>query len=211
MLVSYSHKFIFIHTYKVAGTSVREALSSYAHKPPLISKLLKKLNIKFHWANDKFKIFPHHATAYEVKQLMNKEVFDSFFKFGFVRNPWDWQVSLYHFMKDNPDHFQNKIIRSLKSFEEYIDWRIKRDKHLQKDFFTDKDGRLIVDFIGKYERLLEDFNYVCNVSGITSHLPHLNISYHKDFKIYYNSSTIKKVAEHFHQDIELFGYNYENK
>ena len=87
-----------------------------------------------------------------------------------------WQLSLFFYMLEKKDHFQHHLIKSLSSFDEYIEWRISEDKHLQKDFVTHTDGSLIVGFIGKYEKLENDFVHVCNQIGIRANLTHLNKS-----------------------------------
>jgi len=81
-----------------------------------------------------FERYNRHIKAAEIKNNISTKIWNNFFKFGFVRNPWGWQVSLYHYMLENKDHFQHKIIKN-KNFNEYIYWRIKQDLHLQKDFF----------------------------------------------------------------------------
>ena len=211
MLISYSHKFIFIHIYKVAGTSVRTALDPYAKKPCFLGKVLRKLNITIPFAMEKLAVFPHHAKAIEAKRILKDEVYNTFFKFAFVRNPWDWQVSLYHFMLKDPQNSQHNLICSFKDFDEYLDWRVNEDKQFQKDFVTDNSGKIIVDFVGKLEHLVEDFGPLCKLLGIDAHLPHDNKSYHRDYKSYYNPNTIKIVEDHFREDIELFGYTFDNK
>lgn len=151
MLISFSRQFIFIHIYKVAGTSVREALSPYAWKPRqlLVNRLARKISSRIRLPFDRCRrALPYHATAWEGQQHYSARTYDRFFKFAFVRNPWDWQVSLYHFMRQCEDHKQYEMTRTMSGFEEYLYWRIREDKTLQKEFVTDDEGNLIVDFIG---------------------------------------------------------------
>ena len=202
MLISYSHRFIFIHVYKVAGVSIRDALRTYTTQRPWYQPLMKKIGRP---SPDNFLA---HATANEIKHRLPKHIYNNFFKFAFVRNPWDWQVSLFVYMLEKKDHFQHDLIKSMLSFDEYIEWRISKDKHLQKDFVTDTDGSLIVDFIGKYETLDNDFVRVCNEIGIKANLPHLNKSSRVHYKEYYNEKTINLVYEAFKEDIEFFNYSF---
>jgi hypothetical protein len=207
MIISHSKKFIFVHNYKVAGTSVQGALKKYGNQSFLRSGIPDMIMLTLGKYPKIFSSqFDGHITAVELKQKLPKEVFDNYYKFGFVRNPWDWQVSLYTFMLGLESHHQHQLVKSLKDFDEYIEWRVDKDLHLQKDFFYESDTCL-VDFIGKMESLNDDFGVVLNKIGVESTLPHLNKS-RKDggFMKYYSQKSIDIVSEAFRADIELFGY-----
>jgi hypothetical protein len=73
---------------------------------------------------------------------------------------------------------------------------------------VDDNGELLMDFVGRYENLQDDFNSLRAKLGITQTLPHLNKSNHRDYRSYYNDHTQQLVAEHFKADIELFGYSF---
>lgn len=141
MIISHQKKIIFIHNYKVAGTSLRKSLSHFNNKNFRSSKRIDKLKFilglypKIYTSE-----FPRHIKAIELKKQLPAKVFNNYFKFGFVRNPWDWQVSLYTYMLKKEDHHQHDLIKSMKNFGEYIDWRVHNDLHLQKDFFYE-DGK----------------------------------------------------------------------
>lgn len=220
MLISYKYKFIFIHNYKVAGSSISLALKDFALQNPTtnntLNTLIEQQSILGYFLNkiaNKRSIFPSfnsHDKAFEIKQKLPRNIWNDFFKFGFVRNPWDWQVSLYHFMLQDKNHFQHRLIKKMKSFEEYIEWRVNEDKHLQKEFFTDEKDNLIVDYIGKLEYLGRDFHDVCKKIHIPPKikLPHINKSKHKSYRGYYNDYTRELIAKHFKEDIELFNYKF---
>ncbi|RMF91729.1 MAG: sulfotransferase, partial [Nitrospinota bacterium] len=144
----------------------------------------------------------------ELREMLSPPVYDRFFSFAFVRNPWDWQVSLYFYMLKTRDHFQHRLIHSMQGFEEYIRWRVREDRHLQKDFVTDEAGNLLVDFVGKYENLEQDFAQVCARIGIQAALPHLNQSGHRNYREYYNERTRNLVYDAFKEDIEFFHYTF---
>ncbi len=208
MLISHSKKFIFIHNYKVAGTSVRKALDKYADRSFLRSSITSKFNVLLgkypNIYSDKYGV---HPTSIEVQSFLPTNIFDSYYKLGFVRNPWDWEVSLYIYMLKKTTHPQHELIKKMKSFEEYIDWRINEDLHFQKEFFYDVEGKRLVDFIGKFEDLNEDFDKICVKLNITDiKLPHVNKSQTKKYLKYYTPSTIDLVFEALKPDIELFGY-----
>src|SRR5262249_7513372 len=80
---------------------------------------------------------------------------------------------------------------------------------LQSEMLTDDQGRLLVDYIGHYERLDEDFAEVAAKVGIADRLPHLNRSQHKDYRTYYSDRTRELVETYFRADVELFGYSFD--
>ncbi len=206
MIISHSHKFIFIHNYKVAGSSVRAALSKFAYLKSTKNLVLSTLGIRPKiFCSD----FPDHVKSVDIKKRM-PQLFLSYFTFGFVRNPWDWQVSLYHFAKQTPHHFQHKFISKM-NFEEYIDWRINQDLKFQKDFFSNGQGEIIVNYIGKFENLQNDFNQISNKIGIPHFsLPKKNSSVRSSYKEYYTSTTKEYIASAFEPDIKLFGYSFDS-
>jgi len=202
MLLSLQHRFIFIHIYKTAGTSVTHALRPYAREPLRI-RLLELAGLR----KPPLRGVPDHIGARELRKVVPREIFDTFYKFAFVRNPWDWQVSLFHYMRELRRHPQHEIVRAM-SFEDYIHWRVTSDKHLQKDFIATDDGRLLVDFVGRFEALERDAATIFKRLGIHAALPHRNRSQHADYRSYYNEDTRALIAEHFRDDIEMFGYSF---
>lgn len=209
MRISYSHRFIFIHVFKTAGVSIKNVLNPYAlYIPrPIIFRALKTIGITMPF-DYKYKTFSPHVDALELRRELPERIFNSFYKFAFVRNPWDLQVSLYFFMKQDTDHYQHELINSMKNFDEYIEWRVSNTNKLQKNFITDTEGNLLIDFVGRFENLQEDFNKVCNRLKIDAQLPHENKSKHKDYRTHYNDKTREMISNAFNEDIELFGYSF---
>jgi hypothetical protein len=97
----------------------------------------------------------------------------------------------------------------MSGFEGYIEWRVANDVHFQKDFVTDESGNLIVDFIGRFENLTEDFARVCRRIGISAQLPHRNKSGRGDYRGQYSDRTAQMIADAFRDDIEFFGYDFD--
>jgi hypothetical protein len=213
MELSYSHRFIFIHVYRVGGQSIAAALRPYAHIPgrrvarvPLLKKLGRRQINRLREHNH------GHIKAKDLEPQLPAETFDSFFKFAFVRNPWDWHVSIYHYVLQRPDHPDHDFYRSLGGFEDYLDWRIHRaGAELQTEFVLSDDGELAVDFVGRYESFGQDFAAVCERVGIPYALPHRNRSEHRDFREYYTPETKALVAEAYRDDIEFFGYEFDRQ
>jgi hypothetical protein len=200
MLLSIRHKFAFIHIYKTAGTSIAAALRPYAHGP--VRTLLHRTGL----LQPRIPKLPNHATAQQVARALPAH-YRQLFTFAFVRNPWDWQVSLYEYMRQTPVHHQHSLAVRM-NFEEYIDWRVTCDKHLQLEFINDASGEQMVDFIGRFENLRGDFREICTRLAIAAPLPHLNRSSRRDYRAYYNVKTRAQIQKHFAADIEFFGYSF---
>ncbi|TAN46929.1 MAG: sulfotransferase [Methylococcaceae bacterium] len=218
MLISYSHRFIFFHTGKTGGMSMREILQGYAQDPEKF-KIKRPPPLVDDKPNPMFNVWQTlllHAKAGDAQQELPGAVFDEFFKFAFVRNPWDLQVSMYHFILREPTSSTHQQVAACGSFDAYLEWVVntaqpypKGITKLQQDMLTDADGRLLVDFVGRYETLHQDFERIRQKLDIDAVLPHLNRSQHRDYRSYYTPYTQKLVAEHFHRDIELFGYTFD--
>lgn len=212
-MYSEKYNFIFMHVPKAAGNSIIKALHSYTaakchSENPYLVEFMSKKNI----------LFPNHAPACTVKEAFGEEKFKKAFKFAFVRNPWDWLVSMYHYNKFNvPDIFK-KLNMELDSYAKqicnsnsFLDW-IDKQKWLgnpQSHMLT-IDNKISIDYIGRVEFITKDFSYLCKKLGIPQlAIERHNISIHDDYRKYYNDSAIKKVEDFFYTDIALFGYKFD--
>ena len=210
LILSLSHRFIFIHTGKTAGTSIQAALRSFAHEPEggRMNRLLNRIGLQ----QDYRKIrFSEHLTADRLRRKLPAQVFDNSFKFAFVRNPWDWLVSLYHYLQETPSHRHHRRVRAASGFEEYVEFEIARNKRSQLEFLVDSRGEFLLDYIGRFENLAEDFAEICEHLQVSVELPHINRSQHEDYRSYYTDATRKRVADHWGEEIRRLSYNFENR
>ena len=178
-----------------------------------------------------------HLTAedYVRYKYMTREQFDSYFKFAFVRNPWDRMVSCYKYlgMPLELEFKQYLTGRYLTKEWKTMYWFTRP----QSEYLYDESGRLMVDFVGRFENLQADFNKVCERIGIAAvELPYANRSETKPVQSSSTLATVKKllspsdravtekprryqdyyddesrdiVAELYKRDIELFGYSFD--
>ena len=104
------------------------------------------------------------------------------------------------------NQFYSNNIES-KSFNEYV-CNIIKSKAVDKqfDFLSGKNNKLIVDFIGRYENLNDDFKKVCDRTGITCLLHHYHKSNHGNYRKYYNQKTKELIAQYYKKDIVYFEY-----
>ncbi|HED6184630.1 TPA: sulfotransferase family 2 domain-containing protein [Campylobacter coli] len=194
------YKCIFIHVPKVAGSSIERAI----------------------YQTDKWLV--GHVKASDYTKF-DKDKFDSYFSFGFVRNPYDRVVSAYHYLKnDSPDpcdikwgrlHINNltfeEFILSLQDEEFKEEILSKNHFSFQYKYLCDKNMNILVNFIGKFEKLDNDFKKILNILRRKDSLVHINKSKHLNYRDYYNSQTYKIIREIYRDDFEIFDYDLEDK
>jgi hypothetical protein len=211
MLISHRRRFIFVHVPKTAGQSVAAAFRPYADHPEeyLVNRLLGSLAFPLNRCLPcKYRKFRKHATARQLRRQLPARVYDRYFKFAFVRNPWDRWVSLYHFMREHPTHHRHKQALRL-TFDEFLEILAPKHKRRQTRFLTDGQGKLIVDYVGRFETLQADFARISSLLNVAPSLAHIHKTNHRDYRSYYNSRTIDLVAQISRDDIELFGYDFD--
>ena len=142
------------------------------------------------------------------------KIFNSFFKFSAVRNPWARAVSLYSRGEGIP--LKDKL-----TFDEFCDNHIYasdtcRQPTLhenQYDWLCDNKGQILVDYIYK----IEDFDNAINIikSQTNNRLILKNIklnqspnSKSKDYRDFYNDKTRKIIEKRFEKDIDYFKYTF---
>lgn len=168
------------------------------------------------------------AAEYVVDGFITQAEFDALYTFTFVRNPWTRILSEYRYR----NYFSHR------SFRDFVLNKLPRPgwndqyRHVmpQYDMLHDADGRLLVDFVGRFESLQDDFDRVCAHLGIEdSALPHRNKSDKKsrdskrrlrnwlysngendleELSGFYDEETRRAVADYYRKDIEAFGYAY---
>jgi Sulfotransferase family len=206
MLISHDKKFLFIHIQKTAGSSMTSLLGETV---PDFAQYLGT----------------HDHAAWAKNQ--SDFVWGDYFKVAFVRNPWDRLVSWYMMIVQNAEHIKasgglnglwSYVLDNSASFEEFvcqctatIDDTDGKKSFLfnQLDYVSDGSGKIIVDFIGRFEALERDAAVVferLGLSGVT--LPHHNVSQRKHYRDYYNDETRDIVAQRYARDIQFFDYEF---
>ena len=208
MLISDSHKFIFLRMRKVASRSMRAILQPLCIPAPegRLQHALSRARLVWDYHNY---VFRAHDSILAAQKRMPPENFTDYFKFAFVRNPWERLVSEYEFILRNPHHGRNKRVKALGNFPAFIQMQVPRKDAYQLNMLCDKKGRLLMDFVGKLEYLDRDWQTVCERIGIAHQaLPRENVSDRKPYQDYYSEASVKLVAKHWAREIELFDYRY---
>lgn len=150
---------------------------------------------------DDIQTIGHHRTARQVKSLV--DCWDDTYTFSTIRNPWDRMVSTYHFKLKRRD---KKVTN--RSFEEWIiDVLQNQDTTTQCDYLAE-DGKIIVDFVARFENLNSDFKKICQEIGANKTLLHENKTEHERYANYYTDTSKNVVANIFKDEVDMFGYKF---
>lgn len=225
-------KCIFVHIPKAAGRSVEMYFMNLlnldreneAHREQVL------LNDNDDPARGTEKLSHLSAAEYVSCGHVSQNDFDRYYKFSFVRNPWSRLVSEYRY----------RNFLSHKSFKDFVMKKLPKpgrdDKYRhvmpQSEMLFDDDGRMLVDFVGKFETLQQDFDKVCEQLGFAdSRLPHINSSDKKSRELrrkarnilhrnkesglrtytdFYDEETREYVSTLYQADITNFNYNFND-
>lgn len=172
-MISHSHKVIFVHVPKVAGQSIEhmflQALGlDWEHRESLLLRKKKSDEV----GPERLA----HLTAEEYVRLgyIDKVLFEDYFKFSFVRNPYQRAFSFYNFLG------YARIISFRTFVKEVLPQKLKEDDFFfrsQYDYLFSKEGKLLVDYVGRLEQIKSDIEKVKDRSGLQGiSLPHANKS-----------------------------------
>jgi hypothetical protein len=165
------------------------------------------------------KHFNRHGVRFDVESAplvhYPPNRYKNYFKFAFVRNPWDRLIScwLNKVVSNNLFHFDDALWQKMQELSNFVDFvagmNIEQcDRHLQAQCtLIDLD---CVDFLGRLESFDDDFQKVCNALGVASaEILHKNSSANrKPYQDYYDNKTRENVAHIYRKDIQIFGYQF---
>lgn len=229
MIISHSHKFIFLKTNKTAGTSIEIALSKFCGPEDIITPISPadeetrrklgypgpqnySLPISSYSVRDvarvlikrKKKNLYNHITAKEVKAYIDDQAWNSYYKFCVERNPWDRCISLYYWRNGlEPRPTISEFISS------DVPLMLKKRGY---EVYT-IDGRVAVDKICRFENLSNELEEVRKQVGIPEklELPRAKSKYRKDklnYRDILGEADKAIIANLFHDEISLLGYEW---
>jgi len=230
-VISDKHKCIHVHIPRTAGSSVEKVLGYDLGKGD-------------HRTIHQYKALSLSDDARKPPDwdhVLNR--YGKYFKFSFVRNPWSKMVSHFIWMmmrrrSSLADHHYTATI----TFKDWLQGLANpgstaaatrasggKDIHTrnQLDWLCDKrwngnkapkDFKIEVDFIGRFENLEEDWNFICQKLNLKTKLPHERPGiqgcadiFSKDYREYYDDETIEIVRQRYEDDIRFFKYKFENE
>lgn len=229
MIISHKYRFIFLKTNKTAGTSIEIALSKFCGTEDIITpispvdeKIRKSLGytgaqnylaplsdygfkdvLRLLAFSRKLRYF-NHISANEVRRYIGEEIWNSYYKFCFERNPWDRVASLYFFVHRTEP--RPAILKFIESGRPLI--LKKRGSGLYTI-----DGKIAVDKVCRYENIADELEQVRNRLGIPEPLvlPRAKSGFRKkklSYRELFDNDSRQRIAELFSDEISRLGYEY---
>ncbi|MCG8568561.1 MAG: sulfotransferase family 2 domain-containing protein [Spirochaetes bacterium] len=227
MIISHKYKFIFIKTFKTAGTSIEVYLSQHCGEGDVFTPIIPYVAphrarnyqgywnplpelLKSHFKNGKtiFKNFflrekyYNHISAKILRSRIPSKIWKSYFKFCIERNPFDRAISHYYMLK-----YRNN---SNLSFGEYI----KQGQFCINLPLYTENKKIIVDKIIRYENLSSELGAVFSILGIpfSGNLGIKAKSEYRDKKKSYkdliNDQQRQILETIFAEELQLHGYQF---
>lgn len=141
---------------------------------------------------------------------VSPDVWASYFKFAFVRNPWERFVSYCAFIHRKEQLFQRDPRATMYAVLEGPEHRGRVWLRPQSEFLLDEENIPMVDFIGRHQSLQADYVTVCSRIGIpATQLGLANASDHGPWKDYYDDELRHRVAVLYKRDIENFDFHFD--
>jgi hypothetical protein len=225
MIISHKHRFIFIKTKKTAGTSIEIALSKYCGEDDVITPLTPEDDRKRrefgHKGPQNYYIpfcrysradwlrffhkrkrvrFRNHTPASYIMTHIDGDLWCSYFKFCFERNPWDKVVSWYYWNNQKEprpsisEFVQSGKANNIRGFENYT-----------------VDSNIVVDRVFLYEDLHQSMEEIAEKLGlpevpVLSHAKGDTRADRRNYREILAPADIDKIGKVYAREIAYFGY-----
>jgi hypothetical protein len=227
-IVSHEHRFVYFIVPKVACSSIKTALTPLFDLDASDEELIREDGREDGIPREVHRFFraPHHSIPKaRLLKGLQKGRYEGYFKFAFVRNPWDRLLSCY-LQKLTPGgqglnryDYGGVELQYGMPFAEFVAavYQIPdevADRHFRSQHITvcGPDDAILADFVGRFENLEADFAHVVRKIGASDlDLPHLLPSPSRgarSYRDFYDDETAGRVAERFRKDAEIFGYSF---
>jgi len=219
MIISSEYKFIFVRVAKTASSSILEEndsdyirpeyrtsthpaffrISSQTKYGPIPDFVFENFSTPEEFCECHGLDDPNHIPLSVSKHYLAPEDYNTYFKFGFVRNPFSRMLSAYRYA------CQWSVTDS---FKDWLLW-LTEDHVLLNKYCNQLDYVAGCDFVGRLENLQNDYDLIRDKVGLPRiELPYKNTTKHKHYTEYYDEETKQIVAEKYAKDIEYFGYKF---
>jgi len=226
-MISHKYKFIHIHIPKCAGTSIEKALGHFdehegrngqdhrtirmIEQPWLSNHSISTIsNLKELFQRVRHKMI--NKTNPKNHESITPAQFKEYFKFSIVRNPYARIYSWYtNIIRDEVQLNYLGISKDIE-FQDYLKIFLKNSYMIRPQVYWLKnfEGKINLDYIGKFEEIEEVFKEISRNLSITNiNFPHEKKSKKVDYKICYDDKSIDLVTKYYNEDLIFFNYKFD--
>ena len=192
MIISHQHRFVFVAVPKTGTHSVRQALREHL-SPDDLEQVGLFVNKRF--PMEELAAIRHgHLSLRQVRPHLGEDAFRDYFKFAFVRNPFDRFVSYCAFMTRTTGAFERmpRQVMHEMLLVRPVDHILFQPQHA---LLVGDDGALLADEVGRVEQMQQSYDRMCARIGIPSRrLDKVNSSTRGDYRQYYDAKLTEGVA-----------------
>ena len=197
--VSHSKNFIYMRAGRTASTTINFKLQIFDPKT-------------YHQVSLPY--FSKTGTNKWLETTSDQEIFNNFFIFTIIRNPFDRLISAWKAfvgkgkVNDNFEQFiKNKGVIKGKGHWLYEDNNVSNDHWLPLHYYVEfNKNESFINYVGKYENLNKDWDTISKKINMSS-LP-LSTSPSKSYRKYYTDELVNIVSKYYKRDLELFNYEF---
>ena len=197
MPINRQHKLLFIHIPKNGGTSIEKFFNMMGKDSFYGSNTITESGVLYS---------PQHLTPDLLQKYLDKDIYNTYFKFSFVRNPYD---------KVKSEFFWRQRIGDINTNTDFKKWvfnfygKIDNDHKLpQYKYIFNDNGEKVVNFVGKVENINQDFAKLLDIINYPKKESLSKENINKNRKsVIFDQEIKEKIVDIYSEDFKLFGYD----
>jgi hypothetical protein len=206
MIFSESQQFIFFAVPKTGTHAVRDALRPHLSSSDWEQQL--RYGQQLSPLPEIAAVNHGHVSYRQLGKAISSETLDTFFRFAFIRHPYDRFVSVCAFLARADASYHQNPADWMKRALERPQFCKRVLVATQHSLLSDESGDVTLDFVGRFESFQTDFNFVCdrlNVPLVA--LTHRNTSEHKPYQQVLDDELREILLKRYETDFSVFNYS----
>lgn len=214
-ILNLKHRFAYFHTPKTGGSSVAEHLWRFAENSGFLcyNRITKSVRLDFEFLDAKTALFAPFRTPSEWEEILS-EFWRDYFKFSFMRNPYEWLESAFWWHKNNASVLPFSHVKEVspwvnikdpyEAFEIFVETNTFPN---QSHYLSDPERGILYNWVGDYDNIETEYKLLCiKYKFEYCRLHRNNARTHEQSKInlYRNDRVITKAECFLHEDIKLY-------